>query len=78
MENVDVGIISQIIKEWGVVAVLVWYIYYTQTKTIPSLVQAFKEEIKAERDKHEDVAASIIAAINKLSDTIAAKGISKA
>lgn len=72
MEGVDVSIISQIIKEWGVVAVLVWYIYYTQTKTIPQLVQSFRDEIKDEREKNETIAAQIIAAINKLSDTIAA------
>ncbi len=72
MDGVDVNIIGQIVKEWGVVAVLVWYIYYTQTKTIPALVESFKDEIKAERDTHERIANSIIAAVNKLSDTLAA------
>lgn len=75
MENVDVGIISQIIKEWGVVAVLIWYIYYTQTKTIPSLVLAFKEEIQLERTKSEKIAENIIAAINALNNTL--RGLEK-
>lgn len=70
MEGVDVSIISQIIKEWGVVAVLVWYIYYTQTKTIPSLVDSFKEEVKSEREVNERIAGNIIAALNKLTDTV--------
>lgn len=72
MDGLDVNILSQIIKEWGVVAVLVWYIYYTQTKTIPSLVDSFKDEIKAERETNERIAATIIAAVNKLTDSVAA------
>ncbi len=33
-------------------AILGWYAWYTTTKTIPGLVESFREEMKAERDQH--------------------------
>lgn len=57
-----------VIANLGVAAVLAWYLYYNTTKTLPGMLQAFRDELNQERVQRELMAERFVKAITHLEE----------
>ena len=46
MANLSMDVIPELISNAGVLAVLIWYLYHTTTKTLPDITKAHNESIE--------------------------------
>ena len=59
---------ESIVSNLGIASVLAWYLYYNTTKTLPGMLQAFRDELDQERKQRDMMADKFITAIGHLEE----------
>jgi hypothetical protein len=57
--QVDTNAVGTLVGNLGAVGAVIWLVYHTQTKVLPSIVQDFRAELAAVRAAHQAELASL-------------------